>query len=295
MTVRIVASRHSAFYSPLLAAIAAGFLREEGMEADYGVLQPGQRSQTLIREGTADVMQSAVASNWKAMERGEAPLPVHFAQINRRDGFVLVARPDAPSFQWTDLERKTLLADHGRQPFVMLQYAAHRQGVQWSRLQVVDAGSPEDMEAAFRAGAGDFVHLQCPAPQQLESDGVGKIVARVGDAMPPVAFSSLCASREFVASTRFRPFLRAFRKAKEWVRSASPEEVAASERTLFPSVDATTLAAAVRYYQSLGCWDGGVEIPRALYEQALNVFEWAGDIAGRLAYDDVCLPADTGG
>jgi hypothetical protein len=33
MTVlRVMASRHSAFYSPLLGAIAGGFLQEEGFE-----------------------------------------------------------------------------------------------------------------------------------------------------------------------------------------------------------------------------------------------------------------------
>jgi hypothetical protein len=33
-----------------------------------------------------------------------------------------------------------------------------------------------------------------------------------------------------------------------------------------------------------------IEIPRNLYEQALNVFEWAGEIARRHAYEEVCAP-----
>ena len=91
MQLRIVASRHSAFYSPLIACIGAGFLEKEGFDPSYGVLEKGQRSQDLIRDGAADVMQSAVSSNWNPLERGESPLPVHFAQINQRDGFFLVA------------------------------------------------------------------------------------------------------------------------------------------------------------------------------------------------------------
>src|SRR5215472_12716741 len=39
MRIRIMASRHSAFYSPLL--IAVRFLREEGHDAPYAVLAPG--------------------------------------------------------------------------------------------------------------------------------------------------------------------------------------------------------------------------------------------------------------
>ena len=85
-------SRHSAFYSPLITTIAGGFLARRGIKADYDILAPGQRSSELIRDGAVDVMQSAVSSNWNPMKRGESPLPLHFAQINQRDGFFLVAR-----------------------------------------------------------------------------------------------------------------------------------------------------------------------------------------------------------
>ncbi len=183
-------------------------------------------------------MQSAVSSNWKPMERGESPLPVHFAQINQRDGFFLVARAPQGSFHWKNLEGQSLLADHGLQPMAMLRYAAHCQGADWSRIRIIDGGAPEQMTAAFRAGTGDYVHLQGPASQQLEQDGAGHIIAAVGQAMPPVAFSSLCASRQFLQTDCFQSFLRAFANAKEWVRRAPPDEVASRQMTFFPGVDA---------------------------------------------------------
>ena len=83
MTIRIMASRHSAFYSPLLCSIQ--LLRDDGHEVPYRCSAAGQRSYALLRDGQADIMQSAVSSNWNAMERGGEPLPVHFAQINQRD------------------------------------------------------------------------------------------------------------------------------------------------------------------------------------------------------------------
>jgi NitT/TauT family transport system substrate-binding protein len=287
MKLRILASRHAAFYSPLIAAIAGGFLKAEGLDADYGTLQPGQTSQAALTAGAADVVQSAVSSNWKPMERGESPLPVHFAQINCRDGFFLVGR--ASGFEWRDLEGKTLLADHGLQPVTMLKYAVRQQGVDWSRIHVADAGAPERMAAAFRSGSGDFVHLQGPAPQALELDGAGYVVAAVGAAMPPVAFSSLCCSRAFLETDACRAFLRAFAAAKAWVRQAPPEQVAQKEAPYFPGVDTRALAGAIRAYQELGCWEGGIAIPRGLYEQSLHVFESAGAIGKRHAYDDVCV------
>ena len=289
MTIRIMVSRHSAFYSPLICSIAAGFFEQENLEATYGILGKGQRSHILIRDGIVDVMQSAVSSNWKPMEQRESPLPVHFAQINQRDGFFIAGRHAEPDFKWSHLRGKTLLADHGLQPLVMLRYAAHYNGVDWSKIHVVDAGSPEEMDAAFRAGTGDYVHLQAPAPHQLEYDGVGQIVTSVGASMPRVAFSSLCASREFIEGPMFSAFLRAYTKAREWVRQAPPGEIAATEASFFPGTELQSLAAAIARYQSLGCWDGGVEIPRDLYEQSLNVFEFAREIRIRHPHDAVCL------
>ena len=85
--LRIRVSRHAAFYRPLISTIAGGFLAEQGIEATYDVLPPGQRPHDLLRDGEMDVAQAAVPSNWGPMEQGETGLPVHFAQINRRDGF----------------------------------------------------------------------------------------------------------------------------------------------------------------------------------------------------------------
>ena len=273
-----MASRHSAFYSPLLSCIL--FLRDEGHRAEYSVLAPGQRSYLLLREGKIDVMQSAVSSNWRPREQGIDPLPVHFAQINRRDGFFLVGRSPDPAFEWKRLEGRTLLADHGQQPLAMLQYALHHNGVEWNRITVVDAGPPEKMQAAFAAGTGDYLHLQAPIP-------VGEVVASVGASMPPVAFSSLCCSREYQETPAYREFREVYRLAREWVRSANPEEVSAAEASFFPEISPEVLTDAIRRYQQLGCWQGDLEIPKELYEQSLDVFQFVHGIAWRHPYDEV--------
>ena len=286
--IAIMASRHSAFYSPLIAVMAGGFLHEEGLEADYAVLQPGQRSREMLARGTVDVMQSAVGSNWGPMEQGESDLPIHFAQINRNDGFFLAARKPDPDFVWKKIEGASLIADHGHQPLLMLKYAAHTQGVDWDKIDVIDAGSVEEMEAAFRAGQGDYVHLQGPAPQQIEHDGVGSVVASVGEAMAPVAFSSLLATKTFLETKTARLFVRAYRKSRYWAHRAPAEEIADREASFFPGISREALTAAIRRYQQMGTWDGELAIPRDLYEQALEVFLYGGAITQRHPYDQVC-------
>ena len=55
------------------------------------------------------------------------------------------------------------------------------------------------MIEAFKRGEGDYIHLQGPAPQQLEHDGHGHIVTALGDAIGPCAFSSLAATRDWLS------------------------------------------------------------------------------------------------
>ena len=278
MPLRIMASRHSAFYSPLLCCVR--FLQDEGNPAAYSVLGPRQQSYVLIRDGEVDVMQSAVSSNWNQRERGVEPLPVHFAQINTRDGFFLAGREPDAAFDWKKLEGRTLLADHGAQPLVMLKYAVQKNGADWRRIKVADAGPPDKMEASFRSGAADYVHLQGPVT-------AGEIVASVGASMPPVAFSSLCCARAFQSTGAYRAFLATYAKAREWVRTSPAEDVAAAEASFFPGVAPELLAATIARYQALGCWEGGIEIPKDLYEQALNVFQSAGAVSWRHRYEEV--------
>jgi hypothetical protein len=52
-------------------------------------------------------------------------------------------------------------------------------------------------------------------------------------------------------------------------------------------VPAGLLRDAVARYQALGCWEGGIEIPRDLYEQAIAVFMAARQITWRHPYEEV--------
>ena len=158
-----------------------------------------------------------------------------------------------------------------------------------ARVDTLDAGAPEEMMRAFLKGRGSYVHLQSPAAHQLEYDGAGHVVASVGASMPPVAFSSLCCSRDFATTDVFRTFVEAYGEARQWVRTTLAEEVARAEAGYFEGHSMDALAAGIRCYQAIGCWNGGLEIPQDLYEQALNVFQTEGAIGPRHSYEEVCM------
>jgi NitT/TauT family transport system substrate-binding protein len=251
----------------------------------FSVASPTEVPRARLGDGSVHLIQSAVSASFAPLERGEASEIVHFAQINQRDGFFLAGRTPDPTFRWGALAGALVLADHGGQPLAMLKFALHRQGVDFGALNAVDAGAPDQMEAAFRAGEGDYVHLQGPAPQQLEADGIGHVVASVGAAIGPVAFSSLCSTRAWLASDMAAAFMRAYRKAQAWVIATPAGEIARVEAAHFEGIDREVLERTIATYQQLGTWATSPDIPPDAYEVSLDVFTHSGLISTRHPYN----------
>ncbi len=284
--ISIQFTRFSAFYTPLIGTFAGGFLKEEGFQPKHSVAPPGTSAIEGLLNGTAHVVQSAPSQGFGPLEKGRLPPALHFAQINEEDGFFLTARAPDPAFTWNKLEGKEVLVDHGGQPLAMFKYACHRRGLEYSAIHAIDVPSGQ-MDQAFREGEGDYIHQQGPAPQQLEHDGVGHIVASVGEAIGPCAFSSLAATREWLRTDMAKRFMRAYRKARAWVLNTPATKIAEAEASFFPQIDRTVLTSTIASYQRLGCWTPHVEITRPAFEVTLDVFQHAGLITVRHRYEDV--------
>lgn len=282
--IAIQFTRFSAFYSPLILTIAGGYLKEEGLEADHSISPPGQSAIAALRSGAAHVVQSAPSQAFGPLEKGDEPPVVHFAQINETDGFFLTGRAPEPDFAWDRLIGRAVLVDHGAQPLAMFRYACHKRGVDFASIDAIDAGGTDDMDKAFRAGQGEYIHQQGPAPQQLAQDGVGHIVAALGEAIGPCAFSSLAATREWLGSDMAAAFTRAYRKGRAALLALPAGEVARLEAPFFPEVDEAVLAATIARYQTLGNWTPHIEITEAAWEATVDIFLHAGRITRRHPY-----------
>jgi NitT/TauT family transport system substrate-binding protein len=283
--------RYSAFYSPLLLTMSAGHLHREGLEATYDIVAPGRTIPDGIRDGSVQVAQSATAVSFGPWERGE-PLPFrHFALLNSRDGFFLARRTAAADdFDWHSLEGRGAIIDHFFQPMAMFRRALHLKGIDARSIDIIDAGDVQAIERAYREGRGDFVHMQGPAPQQLEHEGLGSVCASIGEIVGPVAFSTLCAAPEWLGSDQARAFVRAFRAAREQAQHAPAEEVSALVADFLPGVDRAALTRTISAYQSMDTWAGGIDIMPELYDLTVDVFLFSGDITRRPRFADIVTP-----
>jgi NitT/TauT family transport system substrate-binding protein len=278
----------SAFYSPLIATMAGGFLKDEGLDASWSVAPPGVSAIKALEAGEAQVIQTAPSQAFTSLGKGETPTAVHFAQINEMDGFFVTGRAPDPDFSWTKLEGADVVVFGGGQPRAMFDYACHKAGIDASKINAIVVGGAADMDKAFRDGQGAYIQQQGPFPQQLVADGVGHIVGQTGPLIGPCAFSSIAATREWLATDQAKAFMRAYRKTRVYMNEASADEIAASQASYFPKIDQQVLADCIGTYQQLGCWTPHVEITPEALEVTLDVFAHAKTLKERYRYDQVC-------
>ena len=278
----------SAFYSPLISTMTGGFLKDEGLDYEWSVAEPGVTAITALDNGNADVVQSTLSQGFNTLNKGETPTCVHFAQINEMDGFFITGRDAEPDFSWNKLEGAEVLVHHGGQPMTMFKYACYKAGIDINKINIIDAGSGSEMDAAFRAGTGQYIHQQGPAPQQLAADGVGHVVAQLGPVIGACGFSSLAANPAWLATDEAKAFTRAYIKTRNYMNDASAAEIASAQKPLFPKIDEAVLADCIGTYQAMGCWTRHIDITQDGYDAMLDIFAYDGKLPQRYGYDQVC-------
>ena len=112
------------------------------------------------------------------------------------------------------------------------------------------------------------------------------IVASVGDAIGPCAFSSLAATREWLQTDTAKRFMRSYRKARAWLIATPAAELAKAMAAFFPGIEPAVLTTTIAAYQKLGNWTPHVEITRPAFEATLDIFQHAGLISKRHAFED---------
>lgn len=292
--IKIQFTLFSAFYTPLIATMAAGFLKQEGLEFEWSIAPPGKSAVDAIEDGSADVIQTALIQAVNDLEQHREPAAINFATINAMDGFFISAREADANFNWKKLEGAEVVMFGGGQPNYMFRYACHRAGIDYDRIIPITPGGPADIDRAFREGQGQYVQQQGPFPQQLASEGIAQVVAQVGPLIGDCAFSTLAASKEWLKTDSAKAFMRAYRKTRQYLNNETADQIAADVQSYFPDIEKAALRDCIAAYQILGCWTPEVEISQEAYEVTLDVFEHAGVLSKRHDYESICCAPPDG-
>jgi hypothetical protein len=109
--------------------------------------------------------------------------------------------------------------------------------------------------------------------------GLCTVVASVGEAAVPLAFSSLCAKPEWLQSPVAPLFMSSFVEARATAAAAPPADLAAQVASFLPEFSQEAIVRTIAAYQSMGTWQGSAVIDADLYQRTAQVFTDVGYIA----------------
>ncbi|MGH7346334.1 MAG: ABC transporter substrate-binding protein [Candidatus Rokuibacteriota bacterium] len=287
--VRVAETFRSIFYAPVWVGVHGGHFAAEGLEVDVTTAEFGAGTVGMMQRGEADVALSGLMRSFDLADRGEAPL-VHFAGVNDRNGFFLLAREPQPSFQWSDLIGKTVISFGGAPtPWLCMRSVLRRHGVDPARITFLRGLITADAVAAFRARKGEFIEHGPPIVDQLLADGTGHLVAAMGDATGPVPFSSFMATRATLARDRERlvAFVRGLARAQRWMAASGADEIATVIAPAFPDIDARIRVAAVERYLRQSTWAPDPVLTRAGFDALQTILLDGGFITRSHRFEDL--------
>lgn len=288
-----ILSIKSAFYTPMLLT-AHRFLPEAGVPVEL-VLRTNEDVSQMLRDGSLDFAQFAPSAAMVDRAKGIDDNPIHIASINERDGFLLVSRNPEPDFKWSDLAGKTIVpANFATQPEACLRFALHRQQVDIDSVKLITG--LDGMAAAaktFREGTGDYVQLQDPMARQLIADGHGHLAGMFGEAIGPIAFSSVATGQHMVVDDpdTVTLFMQAYSQTRHWLAQSDAATITDAISHWFTDTPRQVLEDAIGGYLKLGTWTERTAIRRADFETAIDMMTFSSGLTGvtrREPYDLCC-------
>ena len=230
VTIELNEVTHSVFYAPQYAAMELGFFEEEGLEISLTNGGGADKVMTAVLSGGSDIGLAGPEAAIYVYGEGREDYCVVFGQLTKRDGAFLVGREEEPDFQWENLAGSYIIGGRaGGVPLMTFEYLLRQKGLTPNVDLTVDSSVQFNMMAgAFTGGTGDYVALFEPTASQLEREGLGVVLASIGEEAGEVPYTAYFASKSYMEQNpdiieRFtRPFTRASSGSKSTARRRLP-------------------------------------------------------------------------
>ena len=285
----VVEPFRSPFYAPQFVALSHGHFRDEGLDVTVHTAPRSAGTVEALLHGEADICLGGIMRSLELADRDGGFLP-HFIEVNRRNGFFLLARGPQPDFRWNDLVGKTVLSfAEAPTPWQCMLTVLRRAGVDPASVTIERERPVAEAVAAFRGGHGDYLEQGQPVVEQLVAEGAAHVVASMGDATGPVPFSSYMTTAEFLRrhTDVACAFTRAFHRTQRWIVEHDAAAVAAAIAPAFPDIAGDLLVRIVDRYRRQDTWARDPVIRRDGYEYLQQILLDGGFIKRRHRYEDL--------
>ena len=289
--VRLNEVTRSVFYSPQYVAIANGYFEEKGIEIEITTGQGADNVMTAVLSGQSDIGFAGPEAAIYVYNEGKSDYAQVFAQMTQKDGSFLVSRDYTENFSWDDLRGKTVIPGRkGGVPYMTFEYVLKQNGLNPSTDLVLDDSISFDLMAgAFAGGNAEYVTLFEPTASMTESQGVGYIVASIGEESGEIPYTAYFANKSYIEENEelIQNFTDAIYKGQQWTEEHTAREIAELIQDFFPSTELDMLESSIQRYKDIDAWNATPVLTEESFNKLQDVMEEAGELEKRAKYSDV--------
>lgn len=280
---------HSIFYAPMYVAIEEGYFKDEGIDLELVTAFGADKVTTAVISGEADIAFMGSESTIYVYNQNADDYLVNFAQLTQRAGNFVVAREPMKDFDWNDLKGCYVLGGRkGGMPQMVFEYVLKKHGIDPSKDltidQSIDFGSTA---AAFSGGKGEYTVEFEPSATALENEGVGYVVASLGEASGYVPYTAFSAKKSYMEANPeiIQSFTDALQKGMDYVNSHTPEEIAKIIQPQFAETNLDQITAIVNRYYQQDTWKDHLIFEQAAFDLLQDILMEAGELDARVPYE----------
>lgn len=128
-----------------------------------------------------------------------------------------------------------------------------------------------------------------PSATALEDEGVGHVVASLGEASGYVPYTAYSVKQSYLAEHPevVQAFTNALQKGMDYVQSHTPEEIAKVIQPQFEETDLETITAIVTRYYEQDTWKENLVFEKESFDLLQNILQEAGELPEWTPYEDL--------
>ena len=280
---------HSIFYAPMYVAYTEGYFKEEGLDVEIILTAGADKVTAAVLSDDVNIGFCGSESTIYLYNEGVKDYLVNIAGLTKKDGSFLVSRKKYDNFTVENLKGKTIIGGRkGGMPEMTLKWALKENGIDYVDDVIIDTSIAFNaMSGAFIGGQGDFVSLFEPNALELEKQGLGYVVASIGELGGIVPYTAFNAKKSYIENNQdvIEGFTKAIQKGLDYVHNNSSKDIASKILSEFPDTSLTDLEKIIDRYKNIDSWFKTTYINEDDFIHIEEIMENAKELSKRVPYD----------
>ena len=280
---------HSIFYAPMYVAYTEGYFKEEGLDVEIILTAGADKVTAAVLSDDVNIGFCGSESTIYLYNEVVKDYLVNFAGLTKKDGSFLVSRKKYDNFTVENLKGKTIIGGRkGGMPEMTLKWALKENGIDYEDDVIIDTSIAFNaMSGAFIGGQGDFVSLFEPNALELEKQGLGYVVASIGELGGIVPYTAFNAKKSYIENNPdvIEGFTKAIQKGLDYVHNNSSKDIASKILSEFPDTSLTDLEKIIDRYKNIDSWFKTTYINEDDFIHIEEIMENAKELSKRVPYD----------